>query len=288
MQQDLVSSCGDPDQLRAWLADNRELCALLKKHGLQMNERPEWSAMQRAAALEAMDAMPKAIRRAEWTSEQRKQQSSAGRQGQARINLLVRQIDALLGHKQVAESQCRGSTRNDLLAYLRGADHADTWRILAGMLNNDLRLAVRLRDYCDYSLSDALIALQPSGLSERVEWLLETKRFRGRYRLTAERERALLDLRKALQSLRPNARAGRPEAASKPLLRAAVILWKTFDRPMEFTFGRPAISRRSLRTVTPKLSGDIIDFVRDLFTLAKLPQPTDAALSQMLRALRSV
>lgn len=289
MQLDLVSSGGDPGRLREWLAAHPELRALLKKHGLQRTRRPEWSSARQASALEAIDALPKALRRAVWTRAKNADELPAGRQGLARIKSLVRHVDALLKTQVGPELPLRGTARDDLVAYMRGTDRvADSWRVLVDELQADLRLAVRLRDFCDYPLADALVALQPSGLSERLGWRLKSRRFRGRYRLTPQRAQALLRLRDALLALPANARAGRSDAASKPLLRAGITVWKAFGRTVDFTLGRPAGAPRGARHVAPKLSGDVIDFIRELFALAKLPWPTDAALAQMLRTLHSV
>jgi len=279
MKPDLVSSAGDPHRLRAWLADNSKLRSILKKHDLRRTRRPEWSVEQRAAALEAVDALPKALRRAAWIDKQARQDvSDEEPQGQARIKQLVRKIDALLQSKPAAKPQRRrGSTRAHLLAYLKGENRPATWRDLADMLGDDLRLAVRLRDFCDYSLAGALDVLRPSGFAEQVTWRLTAKRFRGRFRLTPDRAEALLHLRAALQALPSNARAGRPDSAAKPLIRAAVIAWKAFGRPAEVRYS----------SVHDQLSGAIADFLRDLLTLAEL-HLSDAAINQQLRTLRSV
>lgn len=279
MQQDLVSSAGDPNKLRTWLAANRKLRTLLKKYDLRRTRRTEWSVGQRVAALEAVDALPKALRRAKWIKKkQAEQEESDERQGQDRIKQLVRKIDVLLKPRTAAKPQRRlGGSRNELIAYLRGAERPDTWRDLIRMLDGDLRLAVRLRDSCDYSLADAMVALQPSGFAEQVTWPLAAKRFRGRFRLTPNREQALMSLRAALEALPSNARAGRPESAAKPLIRAAVLVWKAFGRPMEFRFS----------SAHDRVSGAVVDFLRDLLTLAKL-RVSDAALNQQLRTLRSV
>lgn len=91
----------------------------------------------------------------------------------------------------------------------------------------------------------------------------------------------LVSLERALEAIPAGSgAAASPEADYLRLLRGGVMAWEACCRSERYTYNQ--------HNNPPSLDGPLPDFLRELIELARLPQPTDAALHKHLRKLKNL